>query len=263
MEYSQIILTIEEKIAKIILNRPEAYNAFSDTMKSELSKALDEIRDNPVVRVVVISGAGKAFCSGGDLKNMAQSLNQTSLDKRDNLRNGMAVILKKLSALEQPVIASIDGPAIGAGCGLAMACDFRVASAKAIFGVPFVKRGLIPDWGCTFYLPRLIGTGKALEMVLTGEIIDAQTALEIGLVNNVVAPGQLEETVNQLCAEISQNAPVAMAAARDAVYYGSTHSLYDSLENEIYVQSMCQQTEDYKEGVVSFAEKRSPVFKRK
>lgn len=263
MEYTQIIYTVNEQIATIVLNRPEAYNAFSDVMKREFSEVLDETRNNPDIRVVVIKGAGKAFSAGGDVKNMVNTLQQTSLEKRDILRNGMAVILYKLRSLDQPVIAAINGPAMGAGCSLAMACDLRVASEKATFGLMFVKRGLIPDWGCSFSLPHLVGIGKALEMVLTGKIIDAQTAEKIGLINYLVPPEALESTVQQLCEEICHNAPIAVGAAKQAIYYGATHNLNDSLEYEIYVQNMCQQTEDYKEGVISFIEKRNPVFNRK
>lgn len=263
MSYTQINYEVEKHVATITLNRPEAYNAFSDTMKKELSLALDEVRENPEIRVVLIKGAGKAFCAGGDVKNMVNTLEQTAFEKRENLRNGMAVIVNKIRRLDQPVIAVVNGPAMGAGCSLAMACDLRLASEKASFGLMFVKRGLIPDWGCSFSLPRLVGTGNALEMVLTGKIIDAQSAEKMGLVNYTLPLEAVEEKVRQLCEEISQNAPIAVAAAKQAIYYGATHNLADSLEYEIYVQNMCQQTKDYEEGVISFTEKRNPVFSRK
>lgn len=262
MAFTQINYEVEKHVATIVLNRPEAYNAFSDKMKNEFSLALDEIRKNPEIRVVVIRGAGKAFCAGGDVKNMVNTLEQTAYEKRENLRNGMVVIVNKLRALDQPVIAVVHGPAMGAGCSLAMACDLRIASEKATFGLMFVKRGLIPDWGCSFSLPRLVGVGNALEMVLTGKIIDAHSAEKMGLVNYMLPAEAVEEKLKHLCEEISQNAPIAVAAAKQAIYYGATHNLGDSLEYEMYVQNMCQQTKDYEEGVISFTEKRNPVFNR-
>lgn len=262
MNYQQIIFTVEKSIARIALNRPEAYNAFSDIMLSELSDVIDYIHKDKKIRVVVITGTGKAFCSGGDVKAMVERCQSglTFQERRDIIRNNQAVMVQKIKSIHQPVIAAINGVAVGAGCSLALACDLRIASDKAKLGLVFVKRGLIPDWGANYFLPRLIGISNALELVLTGRIIDAQTALRMGLVNKVVTHEELEESVNQICEEIAQNAPLAVTGAKDAVYYGAIHDLASSLEYDAYVQSMCQLTEDHKEGVMSFVEKRPAIF---
>ncbi len=262
MNYQQIIFEVENNIARIVLNRPEAYNAFSDTMLSELDEAINYIQREKGIRVVVITGAGKAFSSGGDVKAMVERCKSslTYQERRDIIRTNQGAMVKKIRSIHQPVIAAINGAAVGAGCSLALCCDLRIASDKARLGLLFVKRGLIPDWGANYLLPRLIGPARALELVFTGKLIDAQTAFEMGLVNKVVPHDELESSVRQLCEEIAQNAPLAVQAAKDAIYYGATHDIDSSLEYDAYVQSMCQLTEDHREGVISFVEKRPAVF---
>lgn len=265
MGFQQIEYELRGNFATVRLNRPETYNAFSGSMLAELREALEEAENNEDVRVVVITGKGKAFSSGGDVKAMVERCqsNLSLIERRDIYRKNSAALILKLKSIEKPVVASVNGPAIGAGCNLALACDLRIASEKARFGQVFVKRGLIPDWGGTYFLPRLVGTAVALEMALTGRIIDAGNALKYGLINSLVKHEELEERTYQLCREIADNAPIAVRSAKQAIYFGALHDLEASLENEGYLQSMCQLTEDHKEGVLSFVEKRDAVFKGK
>lgn len=265
MAFQQIEYEQKESIGIIRLNRPEAYNAFSPVMLNEFREALEEAENSQDLRVIVITGKGKAFCSGGDVKAMVERCqsNLSLIERREIYRKNSAAMILKLKSIEKPIVASVNGPAIGAGCNLALACDIRIVSDKAIFGQVFVKRGLIPDWGGTYLLPRLVGTAVALELSLTGRVIDAETALKYGLINSVVKHEELEEQTFKLCREIAENAPIAVRAAKQAVYFGELHDLKSSLENEGYLQSMCQLTEDHKEGALSFVEKREAVFRGK
>jgi enoyl-CoA hydratase/carnithine racemase len=263
MAYNEIIFEKKDGVAKIILNRQDSLNAFSEVMREEFKNAIDHINSDREVRVVVITGAGKAFSAGGDIKTMADRCNSniSFQERRDFMRRATCDPVRKLRSIRQPVIAAINGAAVGAGCGLALACDIRIASEKATLGLAFVKRGLTPDWGAAYFLPRLIGPAKALELVCTGRLIDANTAFEMGLVNKVIPHEEFDEQVNYICDEITQNAPIAVAAAKSAILYGLSYGLDLSLEYETYLASMCQLTEDHREGVMSFIEKRSPIFK--
>lgn len=262
MSFSQIFLDISNHVAQITLNRPEVYNAISDVMRQELKDAVDLINKELGVRVVTVTGAGKAFCAGGDLRAMAERNNEHvpfhDLRKANRWRTGDTI--RKIKTVKQPVIAVLNGAAIGAGLGLALACDMRVASETAKLGFAFVKRGLPPDWGNSYFLPRLVGTARAMELVCTGRNIDAETALAYGLLNKVVPHDELNEYTNSLCEEIVQNAPIAVAASKESVYYGAAYDLDAALEYEAFNMSMCKITEDHKEGTLAFLEKRTPVF---
>lgn len=262
MEYKDILWKVENHVGTITLNRPEAFNAISDTMRKELREVIEIINTNPDIRIVVITGSGKAFCAGGDIKLMKEKIesNISFQERLTTYRNDVAGMVKLIKSIKQPVIAALNGATFGAGCSIAMLCDMRIAADNIKFGMPFGKRGLIPDWGATYYLPRLIGTSKAIELISTGRTFDAQTALEIGFVNKIVPHEELEETVNNYCQDILQSSPLSVMAGKAAIYASMESEIDTALELEANLQSKCYLSEDHKEGVDCFIEKRDAVF---
>jgi 2-(1,2-epoxy-1,2-dihydrophenyl)acetyl-CoA isomerase len=265
MTFTQIIYEYENHVAKITLNNPEALNALSDVMVQELKDAVDVVNGTRDVSVVVITGAGKAFSAGGNIKAMQDRIESgmTYHERQEVMRRRVGDAVRKIRSIRQPVIAAVNGASAGAGCALVLLCDIRVASEKAKFSLPFAKLGLSLDWGSAYTLPRLVGTARAIEFVSTCRLIDSKSALEMGLVNRVVPHDSLMEEVDRLCAEISKNAPFAVALSKASIRKGSESSLDLILEDEAYIQAMCQLSEDHQEGVIAFLEKRGPVFKGK
>lgn len=263
MEYADILFTVRNQTATITLNRPEAYNAISDRMRNDLRAAVEVIQDPAKdIRIVVITGAGKAFCSGGDIKLMKERIDgDTSFRERlETYRTDVAGMVKCIKSIRQPVIAQINGAAFGAGCSIAMLCDIRIASDRVKFGLPFGKRGLIPDWGATFFLPRLVGRSRAIELMATGRSFDAAAALEMGFVNQVVPADMLQETVDWYCSQIMENGPLAVMAAKQAMDAALVSELDTALEQEAQLQSTCYRSQEHREGVESFLEKRPAQF---
>ena len=258
----ELLFTIEDHVATITLNRPETYNALSDTMREGLRQIADILRTRKDIWLVVLTGAGKAFCAGGDIKVMKKRIEaQVSYRERlETYRHDVADVVRDFRSIPQLVIAQIGGAAYGAGCSLAMLCDIRIASEKAKFGLPFGKRGLIPDWGATFFLPRLIGTSKALSLCATGKSFTAAEGLQMGFLDEIVPHEELESYVKQFCEEIKQSSPFAVKAAKVAIYQSLTRDLDAALEVEAKLQSACYLTDDHKEGVDCFLEKRPAVF---
>jgi len=260
MEFKFIIYEKSEGIATITLNRPEALNAFSKEVAEEVLQALEDIRNDENVRVVVLTGAGeKAFSTGADIKAMK---GMNALKARE-----LSVMGGKLCSafenLEKPVIAAINGYALGGGLEVAMACDLRIASENARVGQTEINMGLIPGWGGTQRLTRLVGITKAKELVLTGKMIDAKTAEQLGIVNMVVPADKFKETVRQFAAELASKAPVALKVAKALINKGSEISLDAALALEREGFGVVGSTEDLQEGVSAFMEKRKPVFKGK
>ena len=259
MNYETIILQKEEGIATITLNRPDKLNSLTPKMLDELQAVTEELAQDDNVKVVVITGAGRAFCAGADLdhpifdatnpadvKEMMQKFHQIPLNTRN---------------MTKPVIASVNGAAVGAGCNYALACDIIVASEKARFGQVFVGIGLHSDCGGTYFLPRLVGVAKACELLFTGKIIDAKEAERIGLVNQVVAEDQLEAATKELALSLAKGPSLAINMIKTSIYQGLEMDLASALEREAAVQSICILTEDCKEGIRAFKEKRKPMFK--
>src|SRR4051794_40263249 len=201
VEYETILYALDEGVLTITLNRPDVLNAFNRKMTDEIQDALKKAERDPQVRCIVIGGAGRAFSSGEDLK-ARQAEGTTGF--ASTLRERYNPIILKMRNIEKPVIASVNGVAAGAGCSLALACDLRIASEKASFIEAFARVGLVPDSGASFFLPRLVGLGKALEMALTGDAVDAQEAYRIGLVNKVVPPDQLESATQELAGRLAR-----------------------------------------------------------
>ncbi|HVP16386.1 MAG TPA: enoyl-CoA hydratase-related protein [candidate division Zixibacteria bacterium] len=242
------------------MNRPEALNAFSKEVVEEIIRALEDVRNDENVRVVVLTGAGeKAFSAGADIKSM---VGMTVLKARELSLMGEKLCLA-LENLEKPVIAALNGYAVGGGLEVAMSCDIRVASENARMGQTEINIGLIPGWGGTQRLTRLIGRTKAKELVFTGRMIDAKTAEKLGIVNLVVPPDRLKETVREFALELASKAPVAVRVAKALINKGADIGLDSALALEREGFGVVASTDDLKEGVSAFTEKRKPVFKGK
>lgn len=260
MEYKNIIYQVENRVAYLTFNRPDALNAVNAEMMAEILHALEDARYDEGVGAVTVTGAGRAFSAGGDVKTMPERLKMNPVERRANIRK-LSRMITAFQQIEKPVVAAVNGAAVGAGCSIAMACDIRLASEKSKFGLVFVKRGLHPDMGGSYFLPRIVGTGRACEMIFTGKIIDAQEADRIGLVNRVVPTEKLMEEARTLAEEIANGPAVAVGISKVAIYKGLESDLEAALDYEAFAQSICSQTEDAKEGVQSFLEGREPVFK--
>jgi enoyl-CoA hydratase len=258
MEFKYIIYEKNEGVATITLNRPEALNAFSKEVVEEILHALEDVKTDEAVRVVVLTGAGeKAFSAGADIKAMVE---MTALKARELSLIGERLCVG-LENLEKPVIAAINGYALGGGLEVAMSCDLRIASENAKMGQTEINIGLIPGWGGTQRLTRLVGMTKAKELVFTGRIIDAKTAEQIGIVNMVVPADKFRDTVSQFAKDLASKAPVALRVAKALINKGSDIGLESALALEREGFGVVGSSEDLKEGVSAFTEKRKPVFK--
>jgi len=256
----QIKVAEDAGIVTITLNRPERLNAFVGHMRRDLAEALEEAGSDPDVRVVVLTGTGRAFCAGGDVNFMAELVERNDSEEFARLLGAARRVILTMRHMTKPVIASINGPASGAGFNLALACDLRIASTDATFSQSFVKIGFHPDWGGTYFLPRMLPSNIACELFFLGEPIDAQKALQLGLVNWLVAPDELESETRKLAERLRDGAAVSIAAAKQAVYTGEHDSLEQMLQYEVDAQLRCFESEDGREGVRAFLEKRPPKF---
>ncbi|WP_114777340.1 enoyl-CoA hydratase-related protein [Botryobacter ruber] len=257
MTYECLLYEVKEGVASITLNRPEVFNAFNDQQSYDLQDALKQVARDEGVRVVVLTGAGKAFCSGQDLKAIAQAGKRDlseSLEKRYN------PIIRAMRNLPKPVICKLNGVAAGAGCSLALACDMIIASAEASMVEVFVQVGLVPDSGSSFFLPRLVGSLKAFELSTLGSKVKADEALQLGLVNKVVAPAALDAEVNKLAAYYAAAPTKAIALTKKLLNRSFSSTLDEMLEYEAQCQKIAGNTNDHKEGVAAFIEKRKPDF---
>ena len=247
-------------ILTITLNRPDRLNAFVGHMRRDLAETLEHAGSDRNVRVVIITGAGRAFCAGGDIAFMAELMQRRDADEFSRILGAGRRVILAIRQMTKPVIASINGPASGAGCNLALACDLRIASTAATFSQSFAKVGLHPDWGGSYFLPRLVTPNKACEMFFLGEAIDAAEAARLGIVNQVVAPEELESATLQLAERLRVAPPIALAAAKHAVYMSQAAELEEMLRYETEVQLRCFESDDAHEGVHAFLEKREPKF---
>ncbi len=260
MEFKYIIYEKSEGIATITLNRPEALNAFSKEVVEEILHALEDAKSDENIRVIVLTGAGeKAFSAGADIKAMA---GMTALKARELSLMGEKLCVT-LENMQKPVIAAINGYALGGGLEVAMSCDLRLASENARMGQTEINIGLIPGWGGTQRLTRLVGMTKAKELVFTGKMIDAKTAEQLGIVNMVVPADKFREIVRQFAIDLALKAPVAIRVAKALITKGADMSLDSALALEREGFGVVGSTEDLKEGVAAFTEKRKAVFKGK
>lgn len=262
MEFEGLELEKSEGIGVLTLNRPAKLNAITVEMGAVgLSKLLREIQEDDDIRVLVITGAGRGFCAGADVSTLASLTQLASKLKRQEKLQAVGAFALQLYDLDKPVIAAINGVAAGAGVSIALLSDIRIASENARFGMVFVDRGLIPDCGATFLMPRMLGTGKSFELMYTGDIIDAKEAERIGLVDKVVPHDRLMDETMSLAKRLAKAPPLTLAQIRRAVHSGLLNNLEQQLYFESYAQNFLFGTEDFREGVSSFLEKREPQFK--
>ncbi|HXI13873.1 MAG TPA: enoyl-CoA hydratase-related protein [Thermoanaerobaculia bacterium] len=258
---SLIEMKVENGVATVLLNRPEKLNAFFGSMREDLAAALDECSGRQDTRVVVVTGAGRGFCSGGDVARMRELQAEQATEEFKRLLEAGRRIVTAIREMPQLVIAAINGVAAGAGCNLALACDYRMASETAQLGETFVRIGLHPDWGGSYFLPRLVGPSRAMEIMMTGRMVSAAEALEIGMVDRVVKPEMLEGETMKLAATIAAGPPLAITAIKRAVYASPVNSLSDQIDLENDIQLTTFRSADSAEGMASLFEKRSPRFK--
>ncbi len=257
--YETVLVEKRDNVAVITINRPDKLNALNSKVHAEGVQILDDLKNDEMVRVVIIKGAGeKAFVAGADISEFA---NATPIEQRGVMNSRS--LFTVLDTFPKPVIAMINGFCLGGGNELAMACDIRIASDKSRFGQPEINLGIIPGGGGTQRLTNLIGESKAMEIILTGEMIDAPTAFDYGLVNYVYSADELEAKTMELANKIAEKSPIALQMAKEAVKFASRSNLDEGLRREIDLFAICFSTEDKKEGVAAFLEKRKPVFKGK
>ncbi len=258
LKFENVVYEKKGPIAYVTFNRPKVLNALNGKTISELKSAFEDARDDSAVRGVILTGAGdKAFAAGADIGEMA---NNTALEAEEATRRGQKVT-ELIENLGKPVVAAVNGFALGGGCELAMACTIRVAAETAKFGQPEVKIGIMPGYGGTQRLPRLVGRGRALQLILSGEVIAAQEAYRIGLVNEVVPNADLIARAEAILKQIISNAPVGVKFSIEAVNKGLDTSVAEGLLIEASLFALCASTEDKKEGTTAFLEKRAPQFK--
>jgi len=257
--FNNLLLDVDDGAATITFNRPKALNAMNAAMFRELGQAIDHCKEDDGIKAVVLTGAGdKAFVAGADI---------TEINEMDSIRDAMTFIelgnntLRAMELMEKPVIAAVNGLALGGGTEIALACDIRFASENAMFGVPEINLGLIPGWGGTQRVARLVGMGSAKELVLSGEPITAKRAYEIGLINKVFVPQDLLPETKKYAKMLASKPPFAMKMAKYAINFGYDLALDNARNLEIQCACQCFSTEDLKEGVTAFLEKRKPNFK--
>ena len=257
--YETILVERRGRVAIVTINRPDKRNALNIQTRAEGAATLEELRTDDNVRVVVLTGAGdKAFIAGADIAEFAQ---RTALQQREVMLDRS--LFNAIDGFPKPIIAMINGYCLGGGCEVALACDIRIASDQASFGQPEINLGIIPGGGGTQRLTRLVGEGKAMEMILTGEIIDARTAFAIGLVNQVFPADQLETKTMETANRIAEKSPIALRLAKEAVKLAARSNLDEGLRREVDLFALCFSSEDKDEGVKAFLEKRKPEFKGK
>ncbi len=255
--YETILVERRDHVAIVTINRPEKRNALNIKTREEGAAALEELREDGETRVVVFTGAGdKAFVAGADIAEFA---GRTAVTQREVMLGRS--LFTAVDTFPKPVIAMVNGYCLGGGCELALACDLRIASETASFGQPEINLGIIPGGGGTQRLTRLIGEGKAMELILTGDIIDARTAFMLGLVNIVVPAAELEAKTMEIANRIAEKSPVALRMAKEAVKTASRANLDEGLRREVDLFALCFSSEDKDEGVKAFLEKRKPQFR--
>lgn len=255
-----VTTSTEAGVTTITLNRPEKLNAFSGTMREDLLDAIEAAATDPDSRVLVITGAGRAFCAGGDVEYMSGLQKQKAEEEFVKLLVAGKRIVMAIHTLQKPVIASVNGVAAGAGCNLALACDFRIASEAAKFAQSFVKIGIHPDWGGTYFLPRLVGPARAMEMMMTGRLVDAHEAAAIGLVERVVAADALAEETMKLARLIADGPPLAIRRIKEAIHRSERNDIESQIDLESRHQREAFLSADAGEGMAAFFEKRKPLF---
>jgi 2-(1,2-epoxy-1,2-dihydrophenyl)acetyl-CoA isomerase len=254
-------VTDESGVRWIAIDRPESKNGLTIEVNGAMIEALEGAEQDESVRVVVLTGTGGSFSSGLDLKDAMRRGPMTPEATEERMRSHFHGLIRAIRAVRVPTIAAVDGAAAGFGCDLALACDLRLLSDRARFGEIFVHRGLMPDGGGTFHLPRLVGLGRALELMFTGDVIDAEEACRIGLGNRIIPAAEFEAGVRAFAARLAAGPPLAYRAIKEAVYASLEGDLEAALEREVRGQLGLLQSADFIEGVTAFLQKRDPSFR--
>ena len=258
----ELIYSCADGVATLTFNRPDKLNACTTAMYDGISRVAQQVREDDEIKVLVLTGAGKGFCAGSDAKKRLAKRTKGKKSHKEVVEP-IGYFSVPLYGLNKPLIAAINGACVGSGLSLALLCDIRISSEKAKFGALWVKRGLIPDVGATWLLPRIIGLDKALAMSFTGEIIDAHEAEQIGLVTEVVPHDMLMHTVNELALNIARGPSVAIELMKRGMSRGFSGDYLSHLEFESYAQNICFQTKDFQESIAAFLEHREPHFQGK
>ena len=261
MQHETLLFDVADGVATVTLNRPASLNAFSTPMQRELAALIAHLADDNAVRAVVLTGAGRAFCAGGDIGEMEAAADPVPLAGRNKLHRMLTTVLMPLVRLEKPVIAAINGAAVGAGMNLALAADITLVSDTATFSQAFVKVGLVPDTGGLYLLTRLIGLNRAKELCFTGRMIGAREAFELGLVNRVVPGNKLMPEALALAKELASGASAAIGLTKSLLNLAHTATLEEMAEFESYALAIVLSTDDHREGIRAFREKRKPLFR--
>jgi len=259
-QFQNVLTDASGGVGTVTLNRPDKLNAFAGRMRQEIAEAVRQLAEDPAVRVLVITGAGRAFCAGADIGYMRELTEQRNTTAFAELVEAGRHVVTTIRLTPKPVIASVNGAAAGGGANLALACDLRIASDRASIGQTFNRIGLHPDWGGTYFLPRLVGPSKALELVFGAEMIDAAEAHRIGLFNRLVPHDRLAAETRALADTLAAKPPVALALAKEAMYASLDRTLTQALDVELRNQLTCFASDDAREGLKAFLDKRSPVF---
>lgn len=261
-EQAKTVLTSTQNgVLTITLNRPENLNALSPRMMNEFRKVLNDATESREIRAVIITGAGRAFCAGGDASSDIKVVGKLSLDGWRKYHRHVYQVVKLITQMKKPVVAAVNGVAVGGGCDLAMACDVRIASEDAKFGMFYTRMGILPGWGGTYFMPRQIGVGMAKLLILTGDLIDAREAERIGLVEKVVTRDEFEVAVADLAQKLANGPTVAIGQAKIAINKSHQMDLQQTLDYITEAMYPLLSTSDYKEACAAFFEKRQPVFK--
>jgi len=258
MDFQFIKFDVANGVATVTLNRPEVYNALNDSITYELQDALKKISKDDSIRVMVLTGAGKAFCSGQDLKAASGEEKRSFLD---SLHKRYNPIISAMRSLPKPIICRLNGVAAGAGCSLALACDMIIAAEDATLIEVFINIGLVPDSGSSYFLPRLVGRAKAFELCSLGNKVKANEALQLGLINKVAPADQLDSVVKEYADHFAQAPTKSIGLIKRMLEKSATSNLDEMLEYEAYCQEIAGTSNDYKEGVSAFLEKRKPAFR--
>jgi 2-(1,2-epoxy-1,2-dihydrophenyl)acetyl-CoA isomerase len=260
-DLENVLVEVTDGVGTITLNRPDKLNAFAGRMRDDVLVAVERLAGDPAVRVLVLTGAGRAFCAGADIGSMRDLLADDDTKGMAALVESGRRIVTRIHATPKPVIASVNGPAAGGGANLALACDIRIASDRASVGQTFNRIGLHPDWGGTYFLPRLVGQSKALELIFTGDMVDAPEALRIGLFDRVVPHDELASATMAVAELLAAKPPRALALAKRAVYESLDGTMDEVLDRELVHQLECFSSDDTREGLSAFLEKREPRFR--
>jgi 2-(1,2-epoxy-1,2-dihydrophenyl)acetyl-CoA isomerase len=261
MSYQTILCEPSDSVLRITLNRPDKLNALTDVMLQELHAALAKAAGDKATRCVLLTGAGKGFCPGQDLGNVQDMSRGGKPAYGEHIRSNYNPLILAMARCPKPIVAAINGVAAGAGMSLALACDVRIASEKASFLQAFINIGLVPDSGSTWFLPRLVGRQRALDLMLSGRKLSAAEALDWGLVNQVVAPEQLLDEATKIAARYAAAPTFAIGQIKRNLDYSESHSLEETLALEAKSQAECGLSLDHQEGIKAFLEKRTPVYR--